>query len=403
MCRAARWQGLSPRLKRTVTFSAGEAEMVQSIPFIDLQAQRKRIEEPINKAVLAAVASGQWILGPQVAAFEQELAAFAGVKHAVACANGTDALQLVLMAWGIGPGDAVFVPAFTFCASGEVVPLVGATPVFVDVKEDTYNIDPASLEAAIAMVKKEGKLKPKAVMPVDLFGQPADYRAVEPIVRREGLKMLCDTAQAFGAVYHGKVTGSIGDAAATSFFPAKPLGCYGDGGAVFTHDDEMMKLLKSLRMHGEGTDRYENVRIGMNSRLDTIQAVILSEKLKIFAEEIALREKVAQRYNAALSKSNRIRVPVVISGAQSTWAQYVIQVPDRAKLQAELKEQGIPTAVYYPIPLSEQKGYAHFPSVPTPVSKRISKSVVALPMHPYLEPPVQDVIVAAVLQSVGKD
>ncbi len=375
--------------------------MAQSIPFIDLQEQRRRLGEPLNRAILAAVESGQWILGPQVAALEEQLAKFAGVKHAVACANGTDALQLLLMAWGIGPGDAVFVPAFTFCASAEVVALVGASPVFVDVLEDTYNIDPASLEAAVAMVKKDGKLKAKAVMPVDLFGQPADYQAIEPIAKREGLKVLCDTAQAFGATYHGKVTGSIGDATATSFFPAKPLGCFGDGGACFTNDDAVAELLKSIRMHGQGTDRYENVRIGLNSRLDTIQAVILSEKLKIFPEEIALREQVARRYSAGLSKSNRIRVPVVVPNAQSTWAQYTIQVPDRDKLQADLKTQGIPTAVYYPIPLSEQKGYAQFPSAPTPICSRLSKVVVALPMHPYLDAATQDRIIAAVLGSVG--
>ena len=371
-----------------------------AIPFIDLQAQRARLGEPRNQAILAAVASGQWILGPQVAAFEAELAEFAGVKHAVACANGTDALQLVLMAWGIGPGDAVFVPAFTFCATGEVVPLVGATPVFVDVLPDTYNLDPASLEAAIAMIKQEGKLTPKAVIPVDLFGQPADYRAIAPIVQREGLKMLCDTAQAFGAKYHGKVTGSLGDAAATSFFPAKPLGCYGDGGACFTDDDDLAKLLKSVRMHGEGTDRYENVRIGLNSRLDTIQAVILSHKLTIFADEIDKRQGVAWRYAEGLSQSNRVQVPHVIEGAVSTWAQYVIQVPDRAKVQADLKAKGIPTAVYYPIPLSEQKGYRHYPSAPTPVSKAISKTVMALPMHPYMDAATQDTIITAVLESV---
>lgn len=372
-----------------------------AIPFIDLQAQRARLGEPLNQAILAAVASGQWILGPQVAAFEAELAAFAGVKHAVACANGTDALQLILMAWGIGPGDAVFVPAFTFCATGEVVPLVGATPVFVDVLPDTYNIDPASLEAAIKMIEKEGKLKPKAVIPVDLFGQAADYDAIEPICKRHGLKMLCDTAQGFGANYKGKVTGSIGDAAATSFFPAKPLGCYGDGGACFTNDDELMKLLKSIRMHGEGTDRYENVRIGLNSRLDTIQAVILSQKLKIFADEIDRRQVVAQRYAEGLKRSNKVQVPHVIAGCVSTWAQYVIQVPDRAKLQADLKEQGIPTAVYYPIPLSQQKGYAHYPAAPTPVSKAICKTVVALPMHPYMDESTLQTIVKAVLESVG--
>lgn len=372
-----------------------------AIPFIDLQAQRERLGEPLNQAILDAVASGQWILGPQVAKLEAELAAFAGVKHAITCANGTDALQLILMAWGVGPGDAVFVPAFTFCATGEVVPLVGATPVFVDVLPDTYNIDPASLEEAIALVKKEGKLTPKAVIPVDLFGQAADYRAIAPIVQREGLKMLCDTAQGFGATYHGAVTGSIGDAAATSFFPAKPLGCFGDGGACFTNDDDVATLLKSIRVHGQGSDRYENVRIGLNSRLDTLQAVILSHKLSIFADEIKARQVVAQRYAEGFAASNKIQVPVVLEGCVSTWAQYVIQVPDRDKLQADLKAKGIPTAVYYPIPLSEQKGYMHFPAAPTPVSKRISKTVVALPMHPYLDAPVQETIIAAVLESVG--
>ncbi|GAA0542369.1 dTDP-4-amino-4,6-dideoxygalactose transaminase [Rhizomicrobium palustre] len=371
-----------------------------AIPFIDLQAQRARLGEPLNQAILAAVASGQWILGPQVTKLEEELAHFAGVKHAVACANGTDALQLILMAWGIGPGDAVFCPAFTFCATGEVMPLVGATPVFVDVLEDTYNIDPASLEAAIAMVKKEGKLKPKAIIPVDLFGQPADYDAIAPIAAREGLKLLCDTAQGFGATYKGKVTGSIGDAAATSFFPAKPLGCYGDGGACFTNDDETAELLKSIRMHGQGSDRYENVRIGLNSRLDTIQAVILSEKLKIFADEIEKRELVARRYNAGLVASDKIAVPLVIDGCQSVWAQYVIQVPNRDKLQADLKAKGVPTAVYYPIPLSLQKGYAHYPSAPTPVSEKIAKHVVALPMHPYMDRSTQDTVISAVLESV---
>ena len=372
-----------------------------AIPFIDLQAQRRRLGEPLNKAISAAVEGGQWILGPQVSAFEEQLAEFAGVKHAVACANGTDALSIVLRAWNIGPGDAVFVPTFTFAASAGVVALVGASPVFVDVLEDTYNMDPASLEAAIALVKREGKLRARAVMPVDLFGQPADYHAIEPIVRREGLKMLCDTAQAFGARFDGKVTGSIGDAASTSFFPAKPLGCYGDGGASFTNDDGLAELLKSIRNHGAGTDRYENVRVGMNSRLDTIQAAILIEKLKIFPEEIELREAAARRYNAGLGKSNRIRVPSVIAGAQSTWAQYTIQVPDRGKLQADLKDKGIPTAVYYPIPLSAQKGYAQYPSAPVPVSEKICKTVVSLPMHPYLEAATQDRIIEAVLESVA--
>jgi dTDP-4-amino-4,6-dideoxygalactose transaminase len=371
------------------------------ISFIDLQAQRRRLGEPLNQAIASAVEGGQWIMGPQVATFEKQLAEFSGVKHAIVCANGTDALLLVLMAWEIGPGDAVFVPTFTFAASAEVVALAGAEPVFVDVFEDTYNLDPASLEAAIELVKREGRLNARAVMPVDLFGQPADYRALEPIAAREGLKMLCDTAQAFGASYRGRITGSIGEAAATSFFPAKPLGCYGDGGAMFTDDDALAELLKSLRNHGQGVDRYENVRIGMNSRLDTIQAAILIEKLKIFPEEIEAREAVARRYGALLGKSNRIRTPRLIAEARSTWAQYVIQVPDRDKLQADLKAKGIPTAVYYPTPLSRQKGYARYPSAPTPASEKICKTVVALPMHPYLDAPTQDRIVEAVLDSVG--
>jgi dTDP-4-amino-4,6-dideoxygalactose transaminase len=274
-------------------------------------------------------------------------------------------------------------------------------PVFVDVLVDTYNMDPASLQAAIAMVKRDGKLEPRAVMPVDLFGQAADYRALEPIVKREGLKMLVDTAQAFGATLDGRQTAAIGDAASTSFFPAKPLGCYGDGGATFTNDDGLAELLRSIRIHGQGADKYENVRIGVNSRLDTIQAAILIEKLKIFPDEIAMREKVARRYNEALGRSNRIRVPRVIEGGQSTWAQYTIQVPERDRLAADLKAKGIPTAIYYTTPLSHQKGYAHYPSIGTPVSDRISKTVISLPMHPYLDEATQDRIIAAVLESAG--
>jgi len=295
----------------------------------------------------------------------------------------------------------VFVPAFTFAASAEVVALVGATPVFVDVLEDTYNVDPKNFEAAIAMVKREGKHTPRAIMPVDLFGQPADYRLIEPIAARENLKLLVDTAQAFGATLDGRQTASIGDAAGTSFFPAKPLGCYGDGGATFTNDSGLAELLRSLRMHGQGNDKYENVRIGVNSRLDTIQAAILSEKLKIFPEEIEMRERVARRYTEAFRRSNRVRPPHVIDGAQSTWAQYTIQVPDRGKLAADLKAKGIPTAIYYPTPLSQQKGYAHFPSVGTPVSDRISGQVISLPMHPYLDEATQDRIIAAVLESAA--
>ncbi len=334
------------------------------------------------RAISEAVEGGQWILGPQVTELEAQLATFAGVKHAIACANGTDALLLILKAWNVGPGDAVFVPSFTFAASAEVVALAGATPVFVDVLADTFNIDPASLETAIAMVRREAKLAPT-------------------IVKREGMLMLCDTAQSFGASLDGKRTGAIGDAAATSFYPAKPLGCYGDGGACFTNDDDLAEILRSLRMHGQGTDRYEHTRIGWNSRLDSIQAAVLIEKLKIFPDEIEARDRIAGRYNAGLGKSNRIRIPRVIAGARSVWAQYTIQVEDRTRLQADLKDEGIPSVIHYPIPLGRQRAYAHFPSVPAPISDALSKSVVSLPMHPYLDEAAQDRIVAAVLKSAG--
>jgi dTDP-4-amino-4,6-dideoxygalactose transaminase len=380
---------------------AQEIYVADPIAFIDLQAQRRRLGAPLEAAIKAAVEGGQWILGPQVAQFEKDIAQWTGVKHAIACANGTDALLLILRAWGIGPGDAVFVPAFTFAASAEVVALAGASPVFVDVLPDTFNMDPASLETAIALVKKSGALKAKAVMPVDLFGQPADYDALEPIIRREGLKLLCDTAQGFGGLLHGRRAGAIGDAAATSFFPAKPLGCYGDGGACFTNDDALKDKLLSLRMHGQGSERYEHVQVGMNSRLDTIQAAILIEKLKIFGEEIEQRNAVAQRYSDAFAGSNRIKTPVVIEGAVSTWAQYTLQVADRPKFQAGMKDRGVPTAVHYPIPLSRQPAYAAYPGAPAPVSEALSGHVVSLPMHPYLEKLVQDRVIAAVLASAG--
>ena len=375
--------------------------MADPIAFIDLQAQRRRLGAPLEAAIKQAVEGGQWILGPQVGQLERDLEAWAGVKHVVACANGTDALLLVLRAWGVGPGDAVFVPAFTFAASAEVVALAGATPVFVDVLPDSFNMDPASLEAAIALVKREGSLKPKVVMPVDLFGQPADYRALAPIAARAGLKLFCDTAQGFGGALDGKKAGAIGDAAATSFFPAKPLGCYGDGGACFTNDDELKDVLLSIRMHGQGSDRYEHVRIGLNSRLDTIQAAILIEKLKIFDEEIEKRNVVAKRYTDAFANSNRIVTPRVIGGAVSSWAQYTLQVENRAEFQAGLKGKGVPSAVYYPIPLSKQKAYAHYPAAPTPVSEALSGRVVSLPMHPYLDTATQHRVIEAVLASMG--
>lgn len=372
------------------------------IPFIDLQAQRKRLGVSLERTIAAAVEGGQWIMGPQVRALEEQLAEFAGVRHAVSCANGTDALLIILRAWDIGPGDAVFVPGFTFAASAEVVALVGATPVFVDVLEDTFNMAPASFEEAIAMVKREGRLRPRVVMPVDLFGQAADYHALQPIVTRENLLMLCDTAQAFGATFDGRRTGAIGDAAATSFFPAKPLGCYGDGGCSFTNDDGLADLLRSIRIHGQGRDKYENIRIGVNSRLDTIQAAILIEKLKIFPEELEMRERIARRYSEGFARSNRIRVPHVIEGAQSTWAQYTIQVPERDRVKADLEAKGFPSQIYYLTPLSAQRGYDRFPSVPLPVSEALGHAVLSLPMHPYLDEPLQDRIIETVLGSVTR-
>jgi dTDP-4-amino-4,6-dideoxygalactose transaminase len=372
---------------------------VDPIPFIDLQAQRLRLGANLEAAIKSAVEGGQWILGPQVAQLEKELAAFAGVKHAIGCANGTDALLLILRAWGVGPGDAVFVPAFTFAASAEVVALAGACPVFVDVLSDTFNMDAASLESAITLVRRDGKLKPKVVMAVDLFGQPADYGSLSPIAEREGLKLLCDTAQGFGGMLDGVRTGAIGDAAATSFFPAKPLGCYGDGGACFTNDDALKDQLLSLRMHGQGSDRYEHIQVGLNSRLDTIQAAILLEKLKIFDDEIESRNTVARRYNEAFAGSNRMKAPQIIQGAVSTWAQYTLQVADRARFQAGMKELGIPTAVYYPIPLSRQKAYGGYPSAPVPVCEAISGHVVSLPMHPYLGEETQQRVIKAALAS----
>jgi dTDP-4-amino-4,6-dideoxygalactose transaminase len=373
-----------------------------SIPFIDLQAQRRRLGVPLERAIMAAVESGQWIMGPQVRALEEQLASFAGVKHAIACANGTDALLIVLKAWNVGPGDAVFVPAFTFAASAEVVVLAGATPVFVDVLEDTFNISPASLSEAIALVKREGRLRPRVVMPVDLFGQPADYRAIEPIVGHENLLMLCDTAQAFGATIDGRRTGSIGEASGTSFFPAKPLGCYGDGGCSFTDDDGLAELLRSIRIHGQGADKYDNVRIGLNSRLDTIQAAILLEKLKVFPEEIESRDRIARRYSDAFARSNSIRPPRILAGTRSTWAQYTIQVSERDRMKTDLEVRGIPSQTYYLTPLSSQRAYDHYPSAPLPVSTALGQTVLSLPMHPDLDAATQDRIIEAVLESAGR-
>ena len=373
------------------------------IPFIDLAAQRRRLGRAIDDAVARVLTHCQFIQGPEVAAFEADLAAFCGARHAVGCASGTDALMLVLMAKGIGPGDAVICPAFTFCATAEVVVLVGATPVFADVDADTFNIDTASIKRAIITAKRHG-LKPKVVIPVDLFGLPADHDAITAVARAEGLFVLDDAAQGFGAMYKGRKLGALADATATSFFPAKPLGCYGDGGAVLTDDPVLVDVLKSLRVHGQGSDKYDNVRIGMTSRLDSIQAAVLIEKLKIFADEIATRDRIARRYAESLKDVSI--VPVVPEGLTSVWAQYTIRLRpgQREGLATTLREQGIPTAIYYPKPLHRLEAYRRFPVVDNgiPVTDRLAEEVISLPMHPYLDAPTQDRVIAAVRGALGR-
>jgi dTDP-4-amino-4,6-dideoxygalactose transaminase len=367
------------------------------IPFIDVAAQRRRLGRAIDDAISRVTTHCQFIQGPEVAEFENALAAFCGARHAVGCASGTDALLLVLMAKGIGPGDAVICPAFTFCATAEVVVLLGATPVFADVDAATFNLDPASVTRAVATAKRHG-LKPKALITVDLFGLPADYDALLAVAKTESLFVLDDAAQGFGATYKGRKLGTLAPATATSFFPAKPLGCYGDGGAVITDDPALVETLKSLRVHGQGTDKYDNVRIGMTSRLDTIQAAVLIEKLKIFADEIAARDQAARRYAEGLK--DVAVVPVVPEGLTSVWAQYTIRLKPAAResFAATLKAQGIPTAIYYPKPLHRLEAYRGFPVVDNgiPVTDQLAEEVISLPMHAYLDTAAQDRVIEAV-------
>jgi len=374
----------------------------KAIPFIDVAAQRRRLGRAIDDAVARVLSHCQFIQGPEVRALETELAGFCGARHAIACSSGTDALRLVLMAWGIKPGDAVIVPAFTFCATAEVVALAGATPVFADVDAETFNLDPASCERAVTAAKRLG-LTPRAIIPVDLFGLPADHDAIVAVAAAHGLRVLDDAAQAFGATYKGRKLGALATASATSFFPAKPLGCYGDGGAVFTDDDELAARVKSLRVHGEGADKYDAAHIGITGRLDTMQAAILLEKLKIFPEEIIARNAVAQRYASGLA--GVATVPRVGDESTSVWAQYTIRlaVGQRDALAAALKAQGIPTAIYYAKPLHRQAAYRGFPVADggAPVSERLAGEVISLPMHAYLDQPVQDRIIAAVRRALA--
>jgi len=367
--------------------------------FIDLAAQQRRISEKLNANIAGVLAHGQYINGPEVRELEGTLAAYVGAKHAVGCASGTDALLMALMVLEIGPGDAVFTTPFTFVATAEVISLLGATPVFVDNDPATFNIDPAKLEQAIEAVEKSdpalhplpgaagGKLRPRAVIPVDLFGLPADYDAIGAVAVRHGIAVIEDAAQSFGGEYKGRNACSFGVIACTSFFPAKPLGCYGDGGMCFTDDDRLAGFLRSIRVHGQGSDKYENVRIGINGRLDTLQAAILLAKFAIFPEEIDLRQEVARRYNGLLAGS--VTTPEIPEGCKSAWAQYSILARDsaeRSDLMAKLKEAGIPTAIYYPKPLHRQKAFAgmDYREGDFPVSEDCARRIFSLPMHPYL-------------------
>ena len=372
------------------------------VPFIDIGAQRRRLGKSIDEAVARVLTHCQFINGPEVTELEARLAEFSGAKHVVSCASGTDALLMVLMAKNIGRGDAVICPSFTFCATGEAVALTGATPVFVDVDAATFNIDATSLKNGIVAAKKQG-LKPRAVIPVDLFGQSADHDAIAAVAEAEGLFVLDDAAQGFGASYKGRRLGTLGHATATSFFPAKPLGCFGDGGAIFTDDSELAETLRSIRVHGQGSDKYDNVRLGLTGRLDTMQAAILLEKLKIFDDEIAARNEVAERYARGLG--NVVTVPHLAAGCSSVWAQYTIRLPkgvNRDGFAAALKAQGIPTAIYYVKSMHQQTAYRDYPVAEggLPVSEQLSDIVISLPMHAYLDEPTQERIIRAVRGAV---
>ena len=380
------------------------------IPFIDLMAQRRRLGARIDAAVMGAVDAGQWIMGPQVAEFERRLAAFGRAGYALSCANGTDALALPLMAWGIGAGDAVFCPSFTFTATAEAIAWTGATPVFVDIVPDTYNLDAQALDGAVRAIRAEGRLKPAAIIAVDLFGQPADYPALAEVAQRHAMKLIADSAQGFGCTLHGEHPLHWADVTTTSFFPAKPLGCYGDGGAVLTDDAALAELIDSIRVHGKATAsdaaaagftheaKYMNTRVGMNSRLDTIQAAILLEKLAIFEDDLARRNAAADRYAAGLA--GVVATPKVIAGGVSVWAQYTVEVDRRDAVAAALKTRGVPTAVYYPVPLHQQVAYADCPSPGgLPVTEAKAARVLSLPISADLDPAMQDYVIHSLAEA----
>jgi UDP-2-acetamido-2-deoxy-ribo-hexuluronate aminotransferase len=371
-----------------------------NIPFVDLKAQYSQLKPEIDAGIQRVLDHGRFILGPEVEAFEAELAAYVGASHVVSCANGTDALILALMAENIGPGDAVFIPSFTFTATAETVLLVGATPVFVDVDEENFLIDHADLENKIAVVNAAAQLIPRAVIPVDLFGLPADYSRLSDIAAAHGLFLLADAAQSLGGKYHGRAVGSLAPATATSFFPAKPLGCYGDGGALLTDDAARAELWRSLRGHGTGKAKYDVVRIGLNSRLDTLQAAVLLAKLGTFDAEIEARERLAKKYEAALG--NSVKTPPRPGGMRSAWAQYTIQTDDRDRLKSRLDDKGVPSAIYYPLPMHLQTAYRAYGDGEgsLPVAERLSKSVLSLPMHGYMDDATAEHICEAVLTNL---
>ena len=357
---------------------------MSGVPFVDLKTQYARLKPQIAEAIQEVLDDGRYILGPAVTKLESELAEYCGVRHAISCSSGTDAIIMPLIAYGIGPGDAVFVPSFTFTASAEAIILVGASPVFVDVEAGSFNLDLADLEAKVAATRAEGKLTPKAILGVDLFGLPADWDEINALAQRENLNLIDDAAQSFGGVYDGKRVGALAPVSSTSFFPAKPLGCYGDGGAITTDDDELAELLKSIRVHGQGADRYEIARIGINGRLDSIQAAILSVKLPILEDELSARDHLASVYDEELKDA--VTIPKRIPGRQSAWAQYTIKTDRRADIQAALNEAGIPSAIYYPKPMHLQAPYLSYGGGEgsLPVSETICHQVMSLPMHPYL-------------------
>ena len=374
------------------------------LPFIDLKYQYSLIRDEIHAGIDRVLESGHYILGAEIAELEKQLAEYAGVKHALACSSGTDALLMALMALGIGPGDAVFTTPFTFFATVETIALVGATPVFADIDEATYNIDPAKLEEAILKVEREGKLKPKAIIPVDLFGLTADYKAIKPLADAHGLAIIEDACQAFGAVApSGKRAPSLGTIGCTSFFPAKPLGCYGDGGAVFTDDDDLYDKLYSILVHGRSAeDRYNNVRLGLNARCDTIQAAVLLAKLKLFPGEVEMRQAVADRYRAGLK--DLVSVQAIPEGCVSVYAQFCPRSPKFAEIQAALKAADVPTARYYPIPmhLLGATEYLGYKKGDMPVSEACAADIFALPMHPYLKAEDIDRICGVIADTVKK-